>query len=103
MWEHRQRREGRAGGRPHPQLQRRNRWNHRDSSSPKVLPQGDSISDLFTGDEVGSAPQLNVGKVQMFFSTLIVVLAYTISLRTILYRAGGLPAGLPDVSEGMVV
>ena len=69
----------------------------------KETPQNANISDLFTGDEVGSAAQLDVGKVQMFFFTLIVVLAYTISLGSILYRAGGLPQGLPDVSEGMVV
>lgn len=69
----------------------------------KETPQGASISDLFTGDEVGSAAQLDVGKVQMFFFTLIVVLAYAIGLGSILYRAGGLPNGLPDVSEGMVV
>ncbi|MBD0354841.1 MAG: hypothetical protein ICV58_06675 [Rubrobacteraceae bacterium] len=69
----------------------------------KETPQNANISDLFTGDEVGSAAQLDVGKVQMFFFTLIVVLAYTIGLGSILYRAGGLPQGLPDVSEGMVV
>jgi hypothetical protein len=69
----------------------------------KETPQNANISDLFTGDEVGSAAQLDVGKVQMFFFTLIVVLAYAIGLGSILYRAGGLPQGLPDVSEGMVV
>jgi hypothetical protein len=41
--------------------------------------------------------------VQMFFFTLIVVLAYAILLGSILYGAGGLPKELPDVSEGMVV
>jgi hypothetical protein len=69
----------------------------------KETPESASISDLFTGDEIGSAAQLDVGKVQMFFFTLIVILAYAIVLGTILYRAGGLPGGLPDVSEGMVV
>lgn len=62
-----------------------------------------SISDLFTGDEVGSAAQLELGKVQMFFFTLIVVLAYGINVGSILYSVGGLPKALPDVSEGMVV
>jgi len=69
----------------------------------KETPQGASISDLFTGEEVGSAVQLDVGKVQMFFFTVIVVLAYAIGLGSILYRAGSLPQGLPDVSDGMVV
>jgi hypothetical protein len=69
----------------------------------KGTPEGASISDLFTGEEIGSAAQLDVGKVQMFFFTLIVVLAYAIGVGSILYRAGGLPNELPDVSEGMVV
>ena len=69
----------------------------------KDTPEGASISDLFAGDEIGSAAQLDVGKVQMFFFTLIVVLAYAIGVGSILYKAGGLPNELPDVSEGMVV
>jgi hypothetical protein len=69
----------------------------------KAKPQDASISDFFRGDEVGSAAQMEVGKVQMFFFTLIVVLAYAILLGSILYGAGGLPKELPDVSEGMVV
>ena len=39
----------------------------------------------------------------MFFFTVIVVLAYAIGLGSILYRAGSLPQGLPNVSDGMVV
>jgi hypothetical protein len=69
----------------------------------KEKPQDASISDLFRGDEVGSAAQLELGKVQMFFFTLIVVFAYAINLGSIFYGPRGLPAGLPDVSEGMVV
>jgi len=68
----------------------------------KKEPKNASISDLFRGDEIGSAAQLELGKVQMFFFTLIVVLAYAINLGSILYGPGELPAGLPDVSEGMV-
>ena len=69
----------------------------------KETPQDARIADLFRGDEVGSAAQLEVGKVQMFFFTLIMVLAYAINMGTLLYAAKGLPPGLPDVSEGMVV
>jgi hypothetical protein len=39
-----------------------------------------SWSDLFKGDEVGNAAYLDLGKVQMFFFTLIVALAYAVAL-----------------------
>jgi hypothetical protein len=40
-------------------------------------------SDLFKGDETGNAGHLDLGKVQMFFFTLIVVVAYAVALGAI--------------------
>ena len=76
---------------------------HQSILATKKEPQNASIADLFRGDEVGSAAQLELGKVQMFFFTLIVLFAYAANLGFIFYGPRGLPAGLPDVSEGMVV
>ncbi len=39
-------------------------------------------SDLFKGEESGNAAQLDLSKVQMFFFTLILVLAYAVALGT---------------------
>ena len=69
----------------------------------RATPQDSRVSDLFTGDEVGSAAQLELGKVQMFFFTLVVVFAYGIAVGGGFYSAGGVPKALPDLSEGMVV
>lgn len=42
----------------------------------KEYPTKANISDLFKGDEVSNAVQLDLGKVQMFYFTLILVFAY---------------------------
>jgi len=39
-----------------------------------------SISDLFMGEETGNAAHLDLGKVQMFYFTLILALVYAVSL-----------------------
>lgn len=43
-----------------------------------------NASDMFHGDEVGNAAQVDLSKVQMFFFTLILVLAYTLAITTVL-------------------
>ena len=37
-------------------------------------------SDMFKGEETGNAAHLDLGKVQMFYFTLILVLAYAVAL-----------------------
>ena len=50
-------------------------------------PSDAKISDMFTGDEVGTASLVDVGKVQMFIFTLIIALAYASSIGEILVTA----------------
>jgi hypothetical protein len=68
------------------------------------LPEDARLADLFQGDEVGNAAHLDLGKVQMFFFTLIVVFAYAVALAHAFYgvRAGVLVAQLPDLDQGML-
>lgn len=60
-----------------------------------------SVSDLFKGDEVISAAYLDLGKVQVFFFTLIVVFAYAAAVGALIYGARNVSA-LPELSTGMV-
>jgi hypothetical protein len=39
-----------------------------------------TFSDLFEGDEIGNAAQIDLGKLQMFFFTVVIALAYCLSL-----------------------
>jgi hypothetical protein len=55
-------------------------------------PENASVSDLFKGDEVISAAYFDLGKVQVFLFTLIVVFAYAAEVGAMLYTASGFPA-----------
>ncbi len=63
---------------------------------------GAQWSDLFKGEESGNAAQLDLSKIQMFFFTLILVLAYAAALGTVF--AGGTEkiAEFPAFDPGMV-
>ena len=65
-------------------------------------PRDASVSDLFKGDEVVSAAYLDLGKVQVFFFTLIVVFAYAAEIGDILYGMPHPIRALPDLSTGIV-
>jgi len=39
-----------------------------------------NLTDLFTGEEIGNAAQLDIGKLQMFFFTVVIVAAYGAAL-----------------------
>ena len=58
-------------------------------------------SDLFTSEEVSNVTYLDLGKIQLFFFTVLVVLAYGVAVGGSL-RGAGVPAALPDVGDGMV-
>ena len=60
-----------------------------------------SWSDLFTGEDVSNFSFLDLGKIQMFFFTVLLVLSYGVSLGSLLL-SGTVPDALPSVSEGML-
>lgn len=73
-------------------------------------PEDAEWSDLFRGEETANANRLDLGKVQMFYLTLIIAFAYAVQIMTQLSQLGPLnPTGLsegfqnfPAISSGMV-
>lgn len=65
-------------------------------------PQDARIADLFQGEETGNAAHLDLGKVQMFFFTLILVLSYAIALGNMFATIAGFIDGFPPLTEGQV-
>jgi hypothetical protein len=59
------------------------------------------LADLFQGDEIGNAAHLDLGKVQMLFFTLILVLAYGVALANLFTKATPIVM-LPALDGGMV-
>ncbi|MEA2032370.1 MAG: hypothetical protein U9N41_02165 [Euryarchaeota archaeon] len=64
-------------------------------------PKDARLSDLFKGEETGNAAQLDLGKIQMFYFTLIIVLAYAVALGDLLCGTGKIDA-FPVLSASMV-
>ena len=67
----------------------------------KADPAQASISDLFKGDETANAAQLDLGKIQMLYFTLVLVLAYAAQIGD-LFLDGRTFGSLPELSSGMV-
>ncbi|MDQ3818692.1 MAG: hypothetical protein M3362_13575 [Acidobacteriota bacterium] len=65
-------------------------------------PEEASWADLFKGDEVGNAAFLDLGKIQMFYFTLIVWFAYAVALASYLKSITGKLTAFPDVDPGML-
>jgi hypothetical protein len=59
------------------------------------------LSDLFKGEETGNGAQLDLGKIQMFYFTLILVLAYAVALGNLLAYTGMFDT-FPNLSSSMV-
>lgn len=60
-----------------------------------------SWSDLFMGEEYSNTSYLELGKVQLFFFTVLLVVTYGMAVGSILL-SGSVPSALPDISEGML-
>lgn len=67
----------------------------------KTDPAKASVSDLFRGDETSDAAQLDLGKIQMFYFTLALVIAYGVQLGS-LFQGGDQLGALPELSSGVV-
>ncbi len=61
------------------------------------------FSDMFTGEEVGNAAHLDITRLQMFFFTLVTLLAYAVMLAHMFgAHAGGMIAELKALDQSMV-
>lgn len=58
-------------------------------------------ADLFTGEEVANVTHLDLAKIQMFFFTVLTVLAYAVAIGVSL-RGDTIPSSLPEVGDGML-
>jgi hypothetical protein len=62
-----------------------------------------SWSDMFRAEEVGNAGHLDLGKVQMFYFTLIIVFAYAAALGSLLAHPSGKITSFPALGDGATV
>ncbi len=67
-----------------------------------VRPKCAHFSDMFKGDEVATGAHLDLSKVQMFYFTLILVLAYAVALGAMFAASSGSIAAFPPVDASMV-
>jgi hypothetical protein len=58
--------------------------------------------DLFQGEEVGNCGYLDIGKIQMFYFTIVVALSYCVDIGHMLCNGPATLDKLPTVSEGML-
>ncbi len=65
-------------------------------------PETAKLADMFQGSETGNVGLLDLGKVQMFFFTLILVLAYASALSALFQQGRGAIQALPVVDGGML-
>jgi hypothetical protein len=63
-----------------------------------------SLADMFEGNEIGNAAHVDLSKVQMFFFTVVVSVAYVFSLWDVLSTNAiyGAAFAFPTLSNGMV-
>lgn len=67
-----------------------------------LRPDDAGVGDFFKGDEVVSAAYLDLGKVQVFFFSVIVVFTYAVEVGALLYGADVAIKSLPDLNTGIV-
>jgi hypothetical protein len=60
------------------------------------------FSDLFRGEEIADREHLDLGKVQMFLFTVVLILGYGLAVGDMLDTSTGLFTALPAVDEGVV-
>jgi hypothetical protein len=68
-----------------------------------VSPKDAHFSDIFEGDELANTAYIDLGKVQMFFFTLVAVVAYVADLYNVMrISTPAQIASLPTVSSGLL-
>jgi hypothetical protein len=85
------------------ELQRNNIPAHVGQVALNLSPEDASFSDMFKGDETGNDPYLDLSKVQLFFFTIIIVIAYVSVLSGELRNTTGVIEQFPALSESAVI
>lgn len=65
-------------------------------------PQNARWADLFTGEETGNAAQFDLGKVQMFYFTLILFLVYAVALAILFIGPVKIISAFPDMDNSIL-
>ena len=78
-----------------------------DKTSKNVViqntkPEAARWADLLKGDEVGNASVVDVGKLQMFLFTFILLMSYGSAI-AMLFQSDGMITALPELDDGMNV
>ncbi len=66
-----------------------------------LRPQNASLSDFFTGQEVGNAAHLEMGQIQLFYFTVILIITYASAIGQMLLESGPIHA-LPAPDDGLL-
>lgn len=67
-----------------------------------VSPENARWADLFRGEETGNAAQLDMGKIQLFYFTFILVLVYAVTLGTLFLSQEKVIGAFPDLDTGVL-
>lgn len=60
------------------------------------------LSDLFRGEEIPNAPQVDLAKIQMFFFTVVLVFAYVVALASTFAQTQDAITAMPVLDQGMI-
>jgi hypothetical protein len=65
-------------------------------------PKNAQFCELFRGEEVGNARYLDIGKLQMFLITLVLIGGYAFMLLGVFAKGSDAISSLPGISEGLI-
>jgi len=68
----------------------------------RACPDGASIADLFRGDETSNGDHVDLGKVQMFLFTLVLLVGYAVSISMKILGTAGPIDALPSISPSFI-
>lgn len=67
-----------------------------------ATPEQSSWSDMFRAEQVGAADHLDLGKIQMFYFTIIIVFSYAMAIARMLAQASGRIGDFPTLDNSIV-
>ena len=68
----------------------------------KTDPRSASWADLFTGEETGNGAHLDMGRIQMFYFTIVLLIAYGVALGDLFVTHGKVINAFPVLDQSMV-